>query len=111
MDAKSYGKWQKVADEFLNSELNETDFCKAKKLDVEVFRHRLREVESYEKQENVGALEDNSFVELIPQTEESHAIDMTSSLQIQFHGAVFELEPGFPVDVFRDALRVVKEVV
>ena len=106
MDAKSYGKWRKVADEFLNSDLDETEFCKAKKLDVAVFGQRLREVEVYEEHK------DNLFVELISQEDkcESHMAVTTSSLQIEFHGAVFNLKPGFPDDVFRDALRVVKEV-
>ena len=32
MDAKSYVKWQKVADEFLNSDMDEAEFCKSEKI-------------------------------------------------------------------------------
>lgn len=67
MDVKSYAKWQRIADEFLNGELDETEFCSTKNLDIELFRRRLREVESHESRERSLSQEDNPFVELIPQ--------------------------------------------
>jgi len=110
MDAKSYIKWQKIADEFLNGDMDEVEFCKAKKIDVELFRRRLREVENYDEQENAGSREDNLFMELIPQGNEDSKVIASDILQVKFHDAVFELKSGFSIDVFRQALQIVKEV-
>jgi hypothetical protein len=108
MDAKNYAKWQSIADEFLNSELDEAEFCNTKKLNIELFRRRLREVESHEVQQNSSNQEDNPFVELIPQG--LYDPDADDGVQIKFRGADFILRSGFPAEVFRQALQIAKEV-
>lgn len=114
MDAKSFKKWQCIADEYLSGDLNEADFCKSKQLAVAHFRHQLREVERFEeklKQQETVSSSDNLFVELIPQFPKSPSPDQSGILQINFRGATFELAPGFPVEVFRQALQIIREVV
>ena len=114
MDAKSFEKWQCIANDYLVGDLNEADFCKDRQLDVTHFRHELREVERFEeklKEQEAGSLSDNLFVELIPQSPKSPSPDQSGGLQVNFRGAAFELVPGFPVEVFRQALQIIKEVI
>lgn len=100
MDKASFEKWQALQDEFLNGELGEKEFCKAKNLDLSWFRKQLSEAEQYEKRS------ENLFVELVPQLDAPTA----ACLNVRFREVAFELADGFPVEVFRQALQVVREV-
>lgn len=105
MDKTSFKKWQALQDEFLNSDLGEAEFCKSKKLALEWFRQQMREAEIYEKQSG------NLFVELISQVKTSTPQASIGCLKIRFREVDFELTDEFPVEIFRQALQVVKEVV
>jgi len=95
-------KWQAIEDEFLNSDLDEDAFCKSRRLNLAWFRKRLREAE-----QQPGTKPEDMFVELIPEIK----APSPACLRIKFRGADFELTDEFPVEVFRQALQVVKEVV
>jgi len=114
MNTKSFKKWQSITNEFLSGDLNEIDFCNVKQLAVTRFRHQLREVERFEEklnQQESTSASDNLFVELIPQSTELPSSSQSDILHLNFRGAAFELTPGFPVEVFRQALQVIREVV
>ena len=49
MNKADLEKWQAIEDEFLNSDLDEADFCKSRKLNLEWFRKKLREAEQQPK--------------------------------------------------------------
>ena len=96
-------KWQAIEDEFLNSDLEEVAFCKSRKLNLDWFRKKLREAEQQSE-----ARSEDMFVELIPNVKTPLA---PSCLKIKFREVDFELTDEFSVEVFRQALQVVKEVV
>ena len=98
-------KWQTIEDEFLSSDLDEAAFCKSRKLNLDWFRKKLREAEQRSSKSEAEA--ENLFVELIPQANASAAI----CLKVRFREVDFELASGLSVEVFRQALQVVKEVV
>jgi hypothetical protein len=102
MDKGSLEKWQAIEDEFLNSDLDEAAFCKSRKLNLAWFRKKLREAE-----QKPDTSPENLFVELIPQANASAA----TCLKVRFREVDFELASGSSVEVFRQALQVVKEVV
>jgi hypothetical protein len=105
-------KWQSIANEFLISNLNEVEFCNKKRLNVKDFRHMLREVEDHEeklKDQNVESMSKDLFIELLPQVSDNPEPVIQKNLQLKFRGVSFELAPGFSVEVFRQALQVVKE--
>lgn len=102
-------KWQRLEDEFLNSNLDEAAFCKSKKLNLDWFRQKLGEAENRE-EKNKQQKPENLFVELIPQPGQAKLFN-SGSLKIKFREVDFEVAAGFPVEVFRQALQVVKEVV
>ena len=110
MNKVDFERWQAIEDEFLNSDLDEVAFCKSRKISLEWFRQKLSDAERHEqktKQQNSK----NLFVELVPQSEGKPDKLASSNLKVKFRGATFELFPGFSVDVFRQALQVVREVV
>jgi hypothetical protein len=98
-------KWQAIEDEFLNSDLDEAAFCKSRKLNLAWFRKKLREAEQRSSKSEAEA--ENLFVELIPEIKPPVA----ACLKVRFREVDFELTEEFPVDAFRQALQVVKEVV
>ena len=53
----------------------------------------------------------NLFVELVPQPEGKPDQVSPDNIKVKFRGADFELAAGFPVEVFRQALQVMKEVI
>jgi hypothetical protein len=110
MNNKSFEKWQTIEDEFLNSNLDEAAFCKSRKLNLDWFREKLGEAEDREEKSKQQKPE-NLFVELIPQPEDKPDQISPSSLKVKFRGVDFEFADGFQVDVFRQALQVVKEVI
>ena len=95
-------KWQTIEDEFLNSDLDEEAFCKSRRLNLDWFREKLREAEQQPETKS-----ENLFVELIPDAK----ISASTCLKVRFREVYFELADEFPVEVFRQALQVVKEVV
>jgi len=95
-------KWQTIEDEFLNSDLDEAAFCRSRKLNLDWFRNKLREAE-----QQTDTSSENLFVELIPEIKPP----ATACLKLRFREVDFELTEEFPVEVFRQALRAVKEVV
>ena len=103
MDKVDLEKWQAIEDEFLNSDLDEAAFCKSRKLNLAWFRRKLREAE----QQSSNSEAENLFVELIPQIE----TPVAACLKVRFREVDFELASGSSVEVFRQALQVVKEVV
>ena len=114
MDAKSFEKWQAIEDEFLNSDLDEVAFCKSRKINLDWFRQKLCDAEQHEqkiKQQKPQESPKNLFVELIPQPGAQAESVPPGSLKIKFREFDFELSSGFPVEVFRQALQVVKEVI
>jgi len=114
MNGKSFEKWQAIEDEFLNSDLNEVAFCKSRKINLDWFRQKLGDAERHEqkiKQQKPGESSENLFVELIPQPGDKVAAVSSSNLKIKFREFDFELPAGFPVEVFRQAIQVVKEVI
>ena len=98
-------RWQAIEDEFLNSDLDDAAFCKSRKLNLAWFRKKLREAEQRSSKSEAEA--ENLFVELIPQANASAA----TCLKVRFREVDFELTSGSAVEVFRQALQVVKEVV
>lgn len=92
------GKWQELENEFLAGELNEEEFCKLKNLDVEWFRQKLNDGESFR--------DGKMFVELIPGLVST---PLPETLKIKFRGVDFELSENFPVTAFRQALQVIRE--
>lgn len=102
MDKTDLEKWQVIEDEFLNSDLDEAAFCKSRKLNLDWFRKKLREAE-----QRPGTRSKNLFVELIPEIKPPAA----ACLKVRFREVDFELTEEFPLEVFRQALQVVKEVV
>ena len=102
MNKFDFEKWQTIEDEFLSSDLDEVAFCKSRKLDLEWFRKKLRKAEQLP-----DASSENLFVELIPEIKPRAA----ACLKIRFREVDFELTGEFPVEVFRQALQVVKEVI
>ena len=101
-----FEKWQVLQDEFLNSDFNEEEFCKSKELDQEWFQRQILEAECFEQQQT-----EDLFVELIPKISEVPAASGYCHLKVRFKQVDFELADGFPVEVFRQALQVIKEVV
>jgi len=95
-------KWQAIEDEFLNSDLDEVAFCKSRKLNLDWFRKKLSEAE-----QKPDTSSENLFVELIPEVKPS----ASACLKASFREVDFELTDEFPVEVFRQALQIVKEVV
>ena len=95
-------KWQAIEDEFLNSDLDEVAFCKSRKLNLVWFRKKLREAEQQPETKS-----EDMFVELIPEVKPPSV----ACLKISFREVDFELTDEFSVEVFRQALQVVKEVV
>ena len=95
-------KWQVIEDEFLNSDLDEAAFCRARKLNLDWFRKKLREAEQQSETKS-----ENLFVELIPEIKPP----ASACLKVSFREVDFELTEEFPVEAFRQALQVVKEVV
>ncbi len=94
----SKAKWQELENEFLSGELSEEDFCKLKNMDVEWFRQKL---------DNGDSFRDNKmFVELIP---EAALASVPEALKIKFREVEFELSENFPVAAFRQALQVIRE--
>lgn len=106
MNKFEFEKWQVLQDEFLNSDLNEAEFCKSKELEQKWFQQQMQEAESFEQQQT-----ENLFVELIPKIPEVPAVSGSSHLKLRFREVDFELTDGFSIEVFRQTLRVVKEVV
>ena len=106
MNKVGFEKWQVLQDEFLGSDLDEKEFCNSKELDLEWFQQQMQEAESFEQQQT-----ENLFVELIPKIPEIPAVSCSNYLKIRFREVDFELADGFSVEVFRQALQVVKEVV
>ena len=105
MEKANFEKWQVLQDEFLNGDLDEKEFCKSKNVDLKWFREQLHEAELYEKQSK------NLFVELVPQVS-SRTAELTSGiLKISFREVDFEVGKNFSVEIFRQVLRIVKEVV
>ncbi|MDD5599854.1 MAG: hypothetical protein PHV82_18065 [Victivallaceae bacterium] len=102
MDKADLEKWQTIEDEFLNSDLDEASFCKSRKLNLDWFRNKLCEAEQRSETNS-----ENLFVELIPEIKPPTA----ACLKVCFREVDFELTDEFPVEVFRQALQVVKEVV
>lgn len=102
MDKIDLEKWQAIEDEFLNSDLDEAAFCKSRKLNLAWFRKKLREAE-----QKPDTSPENLFVELIPEARPPAA----ACLKVRFREVDFELTEEFPLEVFRQALQVVKEVV
>jgi hypothetical protein len=98
-------RWQTIEDEFLNSDLDEVAFCKSRKLNLDWFREKLREAEQQSSKPEKNS--ENLFVELIPEIKPSIA----TCLKVRFREVDFELADGFPLEVFRQALQVVKEVI
>jgi hypothetical protein len=114
MNAKSFEKWQAIEDEFLNSDLDEVAFCKSRKINLDWFRQKLCDAERHEqkiKLQGSKTTPENLFVELIPQPDDKTEPVIPGSLRVKFHGVYFELANGFPVEVFKQALQVVKEVI
>ena len=114
MNDKSFEKWQAIEDEFLNSDLDEVAFCKSRKINLDWFRQKLCDAERHEqkiKQQKPGESSKNLFVELIPQLADNTEQVIPGILRVKFRGADFELAVGFPLEVFRQALQVIKEVV
>ena len=105
MNKADLEKWQAIEDEFLNSDLDDVAFCKSRRLNLDWFRKKLREAEQQPETKS-----ENMFVELIPQTK-TPGPAFSDSLKIRFHEVDFEFAAGFPIEVFRQALQVVKEVV
>lgn len=106
MNKVEFEKWQVLQDEFLSSDLDETEFCKLKGLDQEWFQRQMVEAESFEKLQT-----ENLFVQLIPDISQKTVASNAKCLKIRFREVDFELADGFPVEVFRQALQAVKEVV
>lgn len=94
-------RWQTIEDEFLNSDLDEAAFCKSRKLNLDWFSKKLREAE-----QQPEASSKNLFVELIPEAK----TPVTTCLKVRFREVDFELVSSSSVEVFRQALQVVKEV-
>jgi hypothetical protein len=114
MNNKSFEKWQAIEDEFLNSDLDEVAFCKSRKINLDWFRQKLCDAERHEqkiKHQKPGESSENLFVELIPQLADNTEQVIPGYLKVKFRDADFELTPGFPVEVFRQAIQVVKEVI
>jgi len=96
-------KWQELEDEFLGGEMDDEAFCRAKGLDLEWFREELRRAEAREK--SGGDL----FVELVPRFEEVSEAVRGKELELKFRGVEIVLAEGFSDEVFRRALRVIRE--
>ena len=114
MNDKSFEKWQAIEDEFLNSDLDEMAFCKSRKINLDWFRQKLCDAERHEqkvKLQDSKTKSENLFVELIPQPSDNTEPVIPGILRVKFRGADFELAVGFPLEVFRQALQVIKEVV
>ncbi len=114
MNDKSFEKWQTIEDEFLNSDLDEVAFCKSRKINLDWFRQKLSDAERHEqkiKQQKPQESSENLFVELIPQLADNTEQVIPGNLKIKFREFYFELTSGFPVEVFRQALQIVKEVI
>ena len=115
MNAKGFAQWEKLEEEFLNSDLAEAEFCQSRSLSLKWFRKQRREAENYkwrmEPEEPDTA--QNLFVELVtepePATEQPETSAVTS-LKVKFREVDFELSENFSVNVFRQALQVVREV-
>ena len=102
MNKTDLERWQAIEDEFLNSDLDEDAFCKSRRLNLAWFRKKLREAEQQSESKS-----ENLFVELIPEVKPSS----TACLKVRFREVDFELTDEFSVEVFRQALQIVKEVV
>jgi hypothetical protein len=109
MDAKSFEKWQAIEDEFLNSNLDEVAFCKSRKINLDWFRQKLREAERQDLKPETSP--ENLFVELIPQLTDNTKPVISGKLRVKFREVNFEFTGGFSIEVFRQALQVVKEVI
>lgn len=100
----SFKKWQALQDEFLNSDLDEAAFCKSKQIDLKWFRQQMQDAELHEKHSG------NLFVELIPQMK-TPSVNPADILKIRFREVDFELADSASIEIFRQALQVVKEVI
>jgi hypothetical protein len=115
MNAKGFAQWEKLEEEFLNSDLEEAEFCQSRSLSLKWFRKQRREAENYkwslEKEPQVTP--EKLFVELVtepePATEQAEKLAETP-LKVKFREVDFELSENFSVNVFRQALQVVREV-
>lgn len=103
MQKIGFEKWQTLQDEFLNGDLDDVEFCKSRNLDLKYFRQKLSEYDHNEKKSK------DLFVELVPDSSTSNDSISSASLKFKFRDADFELSENFPVEVFRQALRVIRE--
>jgi hypothetical protein len=115
MNAKGFAQWEKLEEEFLNSDLVETEFCQSRSLSLKWFRKQRRKAENYkwriESKEPDTAK--NLFVELVTESEpatEQLEKSAIIPLKVRFPEVDFELSENFSVNVFRQALQVVREV-
>jgi hypothetical protein len=47
MNAKGFARWEKLEEEFLNSDLAETEFCQSRSLSLKWFKKQRRKAENY----------------------------------------------------------------
>lgn len=107
MDKISRTKWQELENEFLSGELNDEAFCQTKNLDLEWFRKELAKSEAQDNSGKKGT-SDRLFVELVPQLETPGAPN-AGMLKLKYREVEIELGADFTVEIFRQALRVIRE--
>lgn len=108
MEKISRTKWQELENEFLNGELNDEAFCRSKNLELEWFRKELAKSEARENTGGKKEAGDRLFVELLPQFESPGASE-AGSLKVKYREVDIELGAGFSAEIFRQALRVIRE--
>jgi ATP/maltotriose-dependent transcriptional regulator MalT len=102
MNAKGFAQWEKLEEEFLNSDLAETEFCQSRSLSLKWFRKQRRKAENckwrIESKEPDTAK--NLFVELVTESEpatEQLEKSAVTSLKVRFPEVDFKLNKiSFP---------------
>ncbi len=97
MNAKGFAQWEKLKEEFLNSDLAEDEFCQSRSLSLKWFRKQRREAENYkwriEPEEPNTAK--NLFVELV--TEPEPATEQLETLKVMLSVRDNELLTKAPI--------------